>query len=112
MLLVGNKVDLEREISTEEGSRKAVEHSTLYFETSARTSTNVESVFVNAVKHFRDNLLAGTANTIVTQFDLSNSAVVSPDAQENKTSIADGDRFRIGEREEAVAVPASRKKCC
>ena len=44
ILLVGNKSDLkfEREVTTEEGQEFADKHNLIFFETSAKTSANVE----------------------------------------------------------------------
>ena len=44
ILLVGNKSDLkfEREVSTVEGQEFADKHNLIFFETSAKTASNVE----------------------------------------------------------------------
>jgi small GTP-binding protein len=45
LVLVGNKQDLERVVSVEEGEALAKEFGIPYFETSAKDGTNVEAVF-------------------------------------------------------------------
>lgn len=52
MILVANKVDLEsaREVSTEEGQRKADEMGIPYLETSAKTKLNVEKGFYDLMR--------------------------------------------------------------
>lgn len=51
LLLVGNKVDLPvREVSFEEANNKAKELGVQYYETSAKTSVNIEQVFSDAAR--------------------------------------------------------------
>ena len=45
MLLVGNKIDLERKVSREEGEELATRLKCEYLETSAKTGDNVEEAF-------------------------------------------------------------------
>ncbi len=47
IMLVGNKTDLtgKRQVSTEEGERKATEEGALFIETSARASHNIKALF-------------------------------------------------------------------
>ena len=47
-VLVGNKVDLEdtRQVGVAEGKALAAKHGMMFFETSAKNGTNVESVFM------------------------------------------------------------------
>lgn len=48
IMLVGNKTDLseKRQVSTEEGERKAKELNVMFIETSAKAGYNVKQVFV------------------------------------------------------------------
>lgn len=46
VVLVGNKCDMERAVSTQEGQEMAEEFGIPYFETSAKTGLNVESTFL------------------------------------------------------------------
>ncbi len=48
MQLIGNKSDLEhkRAVTTEEGETFAKENGLIFLETSAKTATNVEEVFI------------------------------------------------------------------
>eukprot|EP00053_Salpingoeca_punica_P003855 m.45580 g.45580 ORF g.45580 m.45580 type:complete len:206 (+) comp12459_c0_seq1:96-713(+) len=44
-MLIGNKIDLDRAVSTEEGRRFAEEHSMLFIECSAKTKKGVQQAF-------------------------------------------------------------------
>nr|ODN87781.1 hypothetical protein L204_06448 [Cryptococcus depauperatus CBS 7855] len=57
MVIVGNKCDLteERQVQTVEGERLAERWGCKYFETSARTSTNIIPVFSEIVRQMRRN---------------------------------------------------------
>lgn len=62
ILLVANKADLklERQVSTEEGQAFAQRNNLLYFETSAKTGTGVEQVFIESAACINDNIKAGS----------------------------------------------------
>lgn len=47
VVLVGNKCDMQRMVSTEEGAAMAKEFGVEYFETSAKEGTNVETTFMH-----------------------------------------------------------------
>ena len=70
IILVGNKVDLEseREVSTEEGTQFAKKNNLLFFETSAKTSLNVEKAFYQTTEIILNNIAKG-------EFDLSNESI-------------------------------------
>ncbi|WWD08864.1 hypothetical protein V865_006978 [Kwoniella europaea PYCC6329] len=57
LVIVGNKSDLidEREVDTTEGEKLAMEWKCSYYETSARTSTNISLVFEDIVRQLRRN---------------------------------------------------------
>ena len=61
IILVGNKIDLESErmVSTEEGEAFAKKHNLLFFETSAKTSDNVEKSFLSVTQSIYTNLEKG-----------------------------------------------------
>ncbi|EPZ34905.1 ras-domain-containing protein [Rozella allomycis CSF55] len=52
IILIGNKIDIEdkRQVTTDEGQAKANELGLMYFETSAKSGVNVETVFVEIAK--------------------------------------------------------------
>jgi small GTP-binding protein len=50
LTLVGNKVDLPREVNREDGEKLAKEIGAEYIETSAKTGENVETAFANMAK--------------------------------------------------------------
>lgn len=49
-MIVGNKIDLERKVSTEEGLNLARKHSALFIETSAKSNRFVQSAFEELVE--------------------------------------------------------------
>lgn len=59
IMLVGNKTDLsdKRQVSTEEGERKAKELNVMFIETSAKAGYNVKQVLFNCKQFFFTNLL-------------------------------------------------------
>ena len=61
IILVGNKIDLEdeRTVSTEEGEAFAKANNLLFFETSAKTSNNVEKAFLSVTNSIYANLENG-----------------------------------------------------
>ena len=58
LLIVGNKSDLTREVTEEEGSNYATTNNLKYYETSAKTGHNIVEVFdilFNEIYHMRNN---------------------------------------------------------
>ena len=48
--MVGNKMDLERDVSYEEGKEFADKHGVSYIECSARENENVEDAYITLVR--------------------------------------------------------------
>lgn len=58
MVLIGNKVDLyeQRRVSTEEGKDFADKNGLLFYETSAKSSYNIEEAFKNSAEVISKNI--------------------------------------------------------
>ena len=58
IILIGNKVDLaeQRQVTTQEGIEFARRNKLIFFETSAKTSDNVEEAFTHAARIIFANL--------------------------------------------------------
>ena len=71
IVLIGNKKDKasDREVSYEEGVQFAKQHNLIFFETSAKTSENVEKCFTHAAKLIYANIQRGDV------YDLANDSV-------------------------------------
>jgi len=61
IMLIGNKSDLEhrRQVTTEEGEQFAKEHGLIFFETSAKTATNVEEAFIQTAQKIYEKIQSG-----------------------------------------------------
>ena len=58
MVLIGNKIDLERSVKREDGEALANDLKCEYLETSAKTGENVEIAFQKLAKKCLDNAIA------------------------------------------------------
>ena len=54
LILVGNKCDLQREVSTSEGKAVAHEYNAIYIECSAKNGFNIDEVFVQLVRKMKE----------------------------------------------------------
>ena len=63
MVLVGNKIDLkeEREVSEEQGRKRAEELGLLYFEVSAKTGDELEELFSNVMEVSTEKSLSASS---------------------------------------------------
>jgi Ras-related protein Rab-18 len=76
ILIVGNKIDLERAVSTDELKELAKRHNTLYIETSAKTGEFVNQAFCMILRKISEQKLLNLASTIESTYSIT----------ENKTS--------------------------
>ena len=64
VLIIGNKIDLERNVTLEELKNVALENKTLYMETSAMTGENVNKAFEVILKRINEKKLLKMSKTI------------------------------------------------
>ena len=57
-MLVGNQSDLERQVTTEEGRQFADQRGMIFFETSARTGSNVEQMLAAVAEQLVSRAIA------------------------------------------------------
>jgi len=87
IMLIGNKSDLEhrRQVTTEEGEQFAKEHGLIFFETSAKTATNVEEAFIQTAQKIYEKIQSGVydvgneGNGIKVGLPSTNAPVPGPD---------------------------------
>jgi Ras-related protein Rab-1A len=66
-LLVGNKCDSKRVVSTEEGAELAQSLGIPYMETSAKTSSNVEESFLRMASEIKSRVAVATPKSVAVQ---------------------------------------------
>eukprot|EP01016_Furgasonia_blochmanni_P034075 TRINITY_DN3635_c0_g2_i2.p2 TRINITY_DN3635_c0_g2~~TRINITY_DN3635_c0_g2_i2.p2 ORF type:complete len:152 (-),score=27.13 TRINITY_DN3635_c0_g2_i2:173-628(-) len=62
LVLVANKIDLPRTVSTEEGKELAAKYKAKYFEVSAKANTGVDEVFTHLIREIRNKRNAAAPN--------------------------------------------------
>lgn len=50
IMLVGNKIDLNRKLKTEDGKEEALRNGLMFYETSAKTGENIQEAFFDLIK--------------------------------------------------------------
>ena len=66
VLIVGNKIDLEKSIPTEEGRKISINYNSIFMETSAKTGENVEESFLTLLKNIiKNDTRIPTENNII-----------------------------------------------
>ena len=112
IFLVGNKKDLEgqREVSYQEGADFARKNKLIFFETSAKTSENVDQTFIHATKMIYNNIQRGDV------YDLANESIgikpgnaLPPAHGRTGLSAAAGSNTRL---ESGGSVVKKDKGCC
>lgn len=59
-ILIANKCDMEKAVSTEEGNALAKEYNIKFFEASAKLDINVEKAFLTIAKEVKDRIVSDT----------------------------------------------------
>ena len=82
LILIGNKIDLERKISFENGSEFAKKENLIFFETSAKSNENIYNMFYSAISEldFFDNVRNENKNLV-------NDLITENEGDKNKIVI-------------------------
>ena len=65
MILVGNKIDMKREVSTEEGKKMAESFGIKYFETSAKENIGINESMQEIITMSYGNKKVGDKDTVI-----------------------------------------------
>ena len=108
LILVGNKSDLneKREVSFEEGKELAEKYGMMFYETSAKDGTNVESMFYDSANEIAHKLEQGF-------YDLEDDSVGITQGINNQ--VDNNGNFNKSNRQSITSEifkKKSRKKCC
>lgn len=90
LFLVGNKLDLPRQISPEEAALKATELGLPYFEISAKTGQNVDELFMTLIEQCAQRKTAAT------------TLVSKEKGQEMKREVSKNQEARVNADETAL----------
>ena len=108
MVLVGNKIDLaeSRKISTEEGTELANKYNMDFFECSAMTGENIESIFLGLCEYLSYNMDKGKYDLNNPSSGISEETILENELKINKTFVLNReDNDNEGKNK-------SKKKCC
>ena len=110
VILVGNKIDLEREVETKEGEELAKKEGLLFFECSAKTNENIMNMFYSCLARlpiFEINN-ESERNNIVRELIEENEIGDFKEGKGNQDLIV---REEV-KRSRVAKFPRKKKKCC
>jgi GTPase SAR1 family protein len=74
LILCGNKIDLDRKVSIEEGKKLAVKEKMVFYEVSARTGENVNKMMYSCIAElpFFEQYQTGTKESLINELEANN----------------------------------------
>lgn len=116
LILIGNKIDLNRVVKSAKGSSLAKKEGMLFFETSAKTGEGVNEMFYNAIAELNffddirkidDNIVKDLMEQNIGGNNAVKNSILEPSTMNSKLNIQDSN----GNPSQTKDIEETKKKC-